>query len=101
MPGSLDQQILDQLKASGDEGLSMGALVDAFVDRGVDLEAVESSIWRLMELRRMTPHGYIRRVLRTSGPQAESRTRHCYELILRPWSPELDAQLDLGLDPTA
>jgi hypothetical protein len=101
MPGSLDQQILDHLEASGDDGLAMGALVDAFADRGEEVDTVEASIWRLLELRRMTPHGYIRRVLRSPGSKGESRTRHCYELILRPWSPELDAQLDLALDPTA
>ena len=101
MPGSLVQQILDRLVEAGDDGLAMGALVDAFVDRGEEVEQIEASIWRLMELRKMTPHGYIRRVLRTSSAQGESRTRHCYELVLRPWAPELDAQLDLTLDPTA
>lgn len=96
MPGSLDQRILDRLAAEGDAGLAMGDLVDAIVAEGLDEDAVEASIWRLLEQRRVTPHGYVRRVLRKG--RGEGKTRRCYELVLRPWSPELDAQLDLELD---
>jgi hypothetical protein len=96
MPGSLDQRIVDHLQTAGDSGLSMGALVDHFVEDGADEAQVEASIWRLLELRRVTPHGYVRRVLRTGS--GEGKTRRSYELVLRPWSPELDGQLDLALD---
>ena len=95
MPGSLDQRIVDHLEAAGDAGLAMGALVDHFVEEGEEEEQIEGSIWRLLEQRRVTPHGYVRRVLRTGG---EGKARRSYELVLRPWSRELDAQLDLTLD---
>lgn len=96
MPGSLDQRIIDHLLDAGDEGATMGSIVDFFVGEGNDENSVEASLWRLLELRRITPHGYVRRVLRT-GP-GDGGLRRSYELVLRPWAPELDAQLDLELD---
>ena len=100
MSGSLDQRIVDHLEAAGDAGVAMGAIVDHFVQEGFEEDPVEACLWRMLELRRITPHGYVRRMLRAAPAGGEGRMRRCYELVLRPWSPELDAQLDLGLEPS-
>lgn len=75
----------------------MGRLVDALVDEGFDVDAVESMIWQLMQRREATPHGYVRRQLRSggSGKERGASYRRVYEFVLRRWSPELDAQLEL------
>ncbi len=87
---------LERLEAAGDEGLAMGRLVDALVDEGFDEVEAEAVIWGLMQRREVTPHGYVRRRLRRSGGAGGEESFHrVYEYVLRRWSPELDAQLEL------
>ena len=80
--------------AAGPAGAAMGALVDALVERGHRAEAVEQAIWRLLGERRLTPSGFVCRTMqRRQG--AATTTGRAYELLLAPWSPEQDQQLEL------
>lgn len=95
----LDQAILDQTDGGGTRGVPMGQVVDALVGRGYSAEAVEQAIWSLLAARRLTPSGFLCRMLRRRDALGELVQTRCYELLLAPWSSELDDQLDLDLLP--
>ena len=73
----------------GQAGVPMGALVDRLEARGHDEDALERAVWQLIEARRATPNGFVRRVVRRAGPGRPRRIR-TYEFTLIPWSPERD-----------
>lgn len=96
----LYQAILEHAERDGARGVAMGQIVDALVGLGFAAEAIEQAIWSLLAARRLTPSGFVCRVLRrrdTFGEEVQSR---CYEVMLAPWSSELDDQLDLELEQT-
>ncbi|MCA9657476.1 MAG: hypothetical protein KC486_03980 [Myxococcales bacterium] len=95
------------LEAAGAEvrGVAMGAIVDGLSERGFRAEDVELAIWALMGARLLTPSGFICRRLRRRSEAADGvdrgddeRIYRAYELLLVPWSPADDRQLDLDLD---
>ena len=96
----LSQAILDHADSAGTRGVPMGQLVDALVGRGFSPEAVEHAIWGLLGARRLTPSGFLCRQLRRRDNLGELVQTRCYELLLTPWSHELDDQLDLDLAAT-
>ena len=93
----ISQAILEHADGAGTRGVAMGQLVDALVGRGYTPEAVEQAIWTLLGARRLTPSGFLCRQLRRRDPFGEMVQTRCYELLLAPWSSELDHQLDLDL----
>lgn len=95
----LSQAILDELDDSGPRGVPMGQVVDALVGRGYAAEAVEQEIWLLLGARRLTPSGFVCRMLRRRDNLGEQVQTRSYELLLAPWSSDLDHQLDLDLEP--
>jgi hypothetical protein len=75
----------------------MGKIVDRLVADGAPEQEVELAIWNLIQRRRITPNGFVCRKVRKptqDGGGLETRT---YEFVLIPWSPALDAQLELDL----
>ncbi|HEY8377259.1 MAG TPA: hypothetical protein VIK91_12250 [Nannocystis sp.] len=97
----LSQAILDELDDTGPNGVPMGQIVDALVGRGYAVEAVEQEIWRMLGARRLTPSGFVCRLLRRRDALGELVQTRCYELLLTPWSRDLDHQLELDLDAPA
>lgn len=93
----ISQAILEHADGAGTRGVAMGQLVDALVGRGYAPEAVEQAIWALLGARRLTPSGFLCRMLRRRDTFGELVQTRCYELMLAPWSSELDHQLDLDL----
>ncbi|MFZ6182666.1 hypothetical protein [Nannocystis pusilla] len=93
----ISQAILEHADGAGTRGVAMGQLVDALVGRGYTPEAVEQAIWALLGARRLTPSGFLCRQLRRRDTFGEMVQTRCYELLLAPWSSELDHQLDLDL----
>src|SRR5690606_17789525 len=93
----LNQAILEHADSAGTRGVAMGQLVDALVGRGYAPEAIERAIWALLGARRLTPSGFLCRQLRRRDNLGELVQHRCYELLLAPWSSELDYQLDLDL----
>jgi hypothetical protein len=97
MSEPLQVAVLALVEAHGDQGVTMGKIVDRLVADGGSEQEVELAIWRLIQRRRLTPNGFVCRKVRKpgqGGPGVETRT---YEFVLIPWSPALDAQLDLDL----
>ena len=92
MPDQLQQAVLSLVERSGDGGVTMGKIVDSLVVDGADEQAVELAIWDLIQRRRLTPNGFVCRKVRKSSGDTRS-----YEFVLIPWSPALDAQLELDL----
>ncbi|KIG16966.1 hypothetical protein DB30_03950 [Enhygromyxa salina] len=98
MADQLQDAVLAIVEAHAETGVTMGKIVDRLVADGGQEQEVELAIWRLMQRRRLTPNGFSCRKVRKpsqSGRGAETRT---YEFVLIPWSPALDAQLELDLD---
>lgn len=98
MSEPLQVAVLALAEAHGEQGVTMGKIVDRLVADGGDEQEIELEIWRLIQRRRLTPNGFVCRKVRKpteGGPGVETRT---YEFVLIPWSPALDAQLDLKLD---
>lgn len=93
----LTQAILEHADRSGTRGVAMGHIVDALVGEGYAAEAIEQAIWSLLAARRLTPSGFVCRVLRRRDSLGEPAQSRCYELLLVSWSSELDDQLDLEL----
>jgi hypothetical protein len=89
--------ILEKASRGGSRGVAMGALVDELVGLGHTAEAVEQAIWELLASRRLTPSGFVCRVVRRRDELGELVQARSYELMLAPWSAELDRQLDLDL----
>jgi len=90
--------ILEVAERSGDQGISMGTLVDTLEQRGYPASDTETEVWRLMGLRRLTPAGFVCRTVQRRGEGPNPDRLRIYEFTLVPWSPELDRQLELKLD---
>lgn len=89
--------IVEQAGLAGVRGVPMGQIVDALVGRGHTVESVEQGVWALLGCRRLTPSGFVCRILRRHDAFGELVQVRSYELLLAPWSADLDRQLDLGL----
>jgi len=98
MSDPLQLTVLALVEAQGEDGVTMGKIVDRLVSDGANEREVELAIWRLIQRRRLTPNGFICRKVRKPSQGAETRT---YEFVLIPWSPALDAQLELDLSGTS
>jgi hypothetical protein len=98
MASPLTDAVLELAEQAGTGGVAMGAIVDALEGRGFAAAHVELEIWRLLELRRLTPNGFVCRTIRRKGADGAGARARIYEFMLVPWSPALDAQLDLGLE---
>lgn len=96
MDGFLET-ILEAAGKAGSRGVPMGQIVDELVGLGHAVEAVERAIWELLGARRLTPSGFVCRQLRRRDVFGETGQARCYELLLTPWSSELDDQLELDL----
>ncbi|NVB43334.1 hypothetical protein G6O69_36250 [Pseudenhygromyxa sp. WMMC2535] len=93
MPEQLQEAVLALVEQSGATGgVTMGKLVDRLVDDGADEQAVELMVWELIRRRELTPNGFVCRKVRNASGEQRS-----YEFVLIPWSPALDAQLELDL----
>ncbi len=90
--------VLDLAEQAGPSGISMGAIVDALAGDGFAASSVEQEIWALLSRRRLTPCGFLCRVVNRRDPSGASRKERVYEFMLVPWSAALDKQLDLDLD---
>lgn len=91
------EAILEQAGKAGDRGVAMGQIVDAMVGLGNEVETIEQAIWDLLANRRLTPSGFVCRIVRRRDAFGEPVQARSYELMLAPWSAELDRQLDLNL----
>jgi hypothetical protein len=76
-------------------GVTMGRIVDTLEGEGYRAELVEQELWRLLAQRRLTPCGYVCRKVRRRDPVGELEQARSYELLLIPWSQDLDRQLEL------
>lgn len=94
MSDDLQDAVLTFVERHAEGGVTMGRIVDQLVADGAPEQAIELAIWRLIQRRRLTPNGFVCRKVRKGAPGSESRT---YEFVLIPWSPALDAQLELDL----
>lgn len=94
MSDDLQDAVLAFVERHAEAGVTMGRIVDQLVADGAPEQTVELAIWRLIQRRRLTPNGFVCRKVRKGAPGSESRT---YEFVLIPWSPALDAQLELDL----
>ena len=97
MSEQLQAAVLSLVERHGDTGITMGKIVDRLVADGAHEQETELAIWQLIQRRRLTPNGFVCRKVRKpnhNGPGTETRT---YEFVLIPWSPALDAQLELNL----
>ena len=88
MSEQFQAEILEQAGRAGDRGVPMGQIVDAMVGLGHGVEAVEQEIWALMATRRLTPSGYVCRIVRRRDAFGEPVQARSYELLLAPWSAE-------------
>ena len=99
MSDPLADAVLSLVDAHAEAGVTMGKLVDKLVADGGNEQEIELVIWQLIQQRRLTPAGFVCRKVRKpngngNGNGTETRT---YEFVLVPWSPALDAQLELDL----
>ena len=97
MGEQFSEAIVEQAGKAGERGVAMGQIVDAMVGLGHGVEAVEQAIWELMASRRLTPSGFVCRIVKRRDAFGEPVQARSYELLLAPWSAEQDRQLDLGL----
>jgi hypothetical protein len=97
MTAYLSQAIMEIVERSGEQGASMGAIVDKLTGEGFEDKSIEAEVWAMLGSRRLTPFGYICRKVRRRGDTGEWETIRAYEFLLVPWSRDLDNQLDLGL----
>jgi hypothetical protein len=98
MSKALDDAILLRAGRGAPGGVSMGIIVDELATQGHEAEEVERAVWRLLGVRRLTPCGFVCRIVRRRNDSGESTHVRTYEFLLIPWSPEMDRQLDLGID---
>jgi len=94
---SLANAILELAEQAMPGGVTMGQVVEALEAHGHEVELVEGELWRLLELRRLTPCGYICRKVRRRDPRGKIEHARSYELLFAPWSAELDRQIELPL----
>ncbi|MFO7565958.1 MAG: hypothetical protein R6X02_25165 [Enhygromyxa sp.] len=101
MPDQLQDAVLTVVERHADTGVTMGKIVDRLVADGAPEQDVELAIWRLIQRRRLTPNGFVCRKVRKPAQDGVGTETRTYEFVLIPWSPALDAQLelDLGEDP--
>jgi len=100
MSDPLADAVLSLVDAHAEAGVPMGKLVDRLVADGGNEQHVQLGIRQLIQQRRLSPSGFVCRKVRKpnhNGPGVETRT---YEFVLVPWSPALDAQLELDLGDT-
>lgn len=90
MTSLVERAALEAVERAGEGGAPMGSVVDELVGAGFEEGEVEGAIWQLLQARRLTPHGFVARVLRRG-----SRHQRVYEFVLIPWSAALDRQLDM------
>jgi len=86
--------LLDTSEARAKGFVTMGEIVDRLVVQGHEEAEVERHIWSLLEQRRLTPNGYVCRVMKRRLEDGMIH-RRAYEFTLVAWDPELDKQLDL------
>jgi hypothetical protein len=98
MGDGLRDAILERAGRAGNRGVPMGQVVDEIVGIGHTVESVEQAIWELLGGRALTPSGFVCRVVRRKDAFGEVVQARTYELLLAPWSAELDRQLDLDLE---
>lgn len=94
----LRQLLVDLAREGGEDGVTMGSMVDALVDQGHDAGSVEMAIWQLMQERHLTPNGFVCRVVKRRDEDGQPQRARTYEFLLVPWSPDRDRQLDLDLE---
>ncbi|HFE44135.1 MAG TPA: hypothetical protein ENJ18_01395 [Nannocystis exedens] len=98
MGDGLREAIIEAAAGAGDTGVAMGAIVDALSSAGYAPEDIELAIWELLGTRLLTPSGFVCRMLqRRASNGVKARVSRSYELLLIPWSPLDDRQLELGL----
>ena len=90
MSATLHAAIVERATRAGAGGAVMGALVDELVREGFDVDAIERGIWELLAARRLTPAGFVCRVVQRRGPAGTPVRARAYEPLLLPWSPERD-----------
>lgn len=94
----LRESIIEAAAGEGDRGVAMGAIVDALSSAGYAPEDIELAIWALLGARLLTPNGFVCRMLQRKGSNGvKARVSRSYELLLVPWSPVDDRQLELSL----
>ncbi|HLT39936.1 MAG TPA: hypothetical protein VK034_26830 [Enhygromyxa sp.] len=97
MPDQLQDAVLSVVERHADTGVTMGKIVDRLVADGAPEQEVELTIWRLIQHRRLTPNGFVCRKVRKPNQDGVGTETRTYEFVLIPWSPALDAQLELDL----
>jgi hypothetical protein len=97
MPSAVAAAILELAERSEPNGVTMGRIVDTLEGEGFGAEVVEHALWQLLAQRRLTPCGYVCRKVRRRDPVGELEQARSYELLLIPWSQDLDRQLELQL----
>jgi len=90
------EAIVEEAGLAGERGVAMGQIVDALVGRGHTVESIEQGIWALLGCRRLTPSGFVCRIVRRRDAFGEPVQARSYELLLAPWSAERDRQLELA-----
>ena len=86
--------IVEQAGQAGARGVPMGQIVDALVGSGHTIETVEQGNWELLGCRRLTPSGFVCRIVRRRDAFGEPVQARSYELLLAPWSADLDHDID-------
>jgi len=97
MDDELEGEILGLLgtpEARAKGFVTMGELVDRLVVRGYEEADVEHRVWSLLDRRRLTPNGYVRRMMKRRVADGMIH-RRAYEFTLVAWDPDLDKQLEL------
>lgn len=97
MPSAIANAILELAERFEPGGITMGRIVDALEGAGFVPELVEQELWTLLAQRRLTPCGYVCRKVRRRDTVGEIERARSYELLLIPWSEDLDRQLELKL----
>ena len=94
---TLAHAILEFAQDAGDQGVTMGRVVDELEGRGFEVEHIEQEFWALLGQRRLTPGGFVSRQVRRKNTQGTIEKVRSYEMLFVPWSSDLDQQLDLEL----
>ncbi|MGB1698399.1 MAG: hypothetical protein ACPHRO_00505, partial [Nannocystaceae bacterium] len=97
MDADLHREILalfETPQARADGYVTMGQIVDRLVVLGHEEAEVEQEVWSLIRSRRLTPNGYVRRLMKRQVSDGAIH-RRAYEFTLIAWDPALDQQLDL------
>ena len=97
MSAAVAAAILELAERFEPGGVTMGRIVDTLEGEGFRAELVEQELWRMLAQRRLTPCGYVCRKVRRRDPLGELESARSYELLLIPWSQDLDHQLELQL----